>query len=205
MAGERDLRHLLEVILDTGKSPEEVCQGDPGVARRGPGSPAIRAPARGQARRPASLVLGPRRRHGATQAVDRPTASSQRLRSARRAGPGRHGCRVPGVGSAPPPPGRHQDAAGRRLCPTRRTGAIRREAEAAAGLRHANIVQVYQVGDFEGRPYFTMEFVEGGSLAEKLAGTPLAGGRAAMLLATVAEAVQAAHDRGIVHRDSEAG
>ncbi len=59
-----------------------------------------------------------------------------------------------------------------------------REAEAAAGLRHANIVQVYQVGDFEGRPYFTMEFVEGGSLAEKLAGTPLAGGLAATLLAT---------------------
>ncbi len=82
---------------------------------------------------------------------------------------------------------------------------FRREAEAAAGLRHPNIVQVYQVGDLEGRPYFTMEFVEGGSLAEKLAGAPLAGGRAAMLLATVAEAVQAAHDRGIVHRDLKPG
>ena len=80
-----------------------------------------------------------------------------------------------------------------------------REAEAAAGLRHANIVQVYHVGDFEGRPYFTMEFVEGGSLAEKLAGAPLAGGRAAALLATLAEAVQAAHDHGIVHRDLKPG
>jgi hypothetical protein len=47
---------------------------------------------------------------------------------------------------------------------------FQREAQAVAGLRHANIVQVYDVGDHEGRPYFTMEFVEGGSLAQKLAG-----------------------------------
>ncbi len=80
-----------------------------------------------------------------------------------------------------------------------------REAEAAAGLRHANIVQVYHVGDLEGRPYFTMEFVEGGSLAERLAVAPLAARRAAALIATLAEAVQAAHDRGIVHRDLKPG
>jgi serine/threonine-protein kinase len=43
---------------------------------------------------------------------------------------------------------------------------FQREAEAVAGLRHANIVQVYDVGDHEGRPYFTMEFVEGGNLAQ---------------------------------------
>jgi serine/threonine-protein kinase len=75
------------------------------------------------------------------------------------------------------------------------------EAEAEAGLRHANIVQVYDVGDHEGRPYFTMEFVEGGSLAQKLAGTPQPARRAAALLATLAEAVQVAHQGGIVHRD----
>ena len=78
---------------------------------------------------------------------------------------------------------------------------FRREAEAEAGLRHPNIVQVYDVGDLDGRPYFTMEFVEGGSLAQRLAGTPLPAGEAAALLATLAEAVQAAHDGGIVHRD----
>ena len=80
-----------------------------------------------------------------------------------------------------------------------------REAETVAGLRHANIVQVHEAGDVDGRPYFTMEFVEGGSLAEKLAGTPQPAGQAAALVATVAEAVHAAHQRGIVHRDLKPG
>src|SRR5579872_2865591 len=47
-----------------------------------------------------------------------------------------------------------------------------REARAAAGLNHPNIVQIYEVGNAEGRAFFTMEFVEGGSLAQKLAGVP---------------------------------
>ena len=50
-----------------------------------------------------------------------------------------------------------------------------REAELVAGLRHPNVVQVYDVGDLDGRPYFTMEFVEGGSLAERIAGHAAAG------------------------------
>ena len=80
-----------------------------------------------------------------------------------------------------------------------------REAETAAGLRHANIVQVHEAGDVDGRPYFTMEFVEGGSLAQKLAGTPQPAGQAAALVAAVAEAVHAAHQRGVVHRDLKPG
>jgi len=68
-----------------------------------------------------------------------------------------------------------------------------REAETVASLRHANIVQVHEAGDLDGRPYFTMEFVEGGSLAEKLAGTPQPVRHAAALVAVVAEAVHAAH------------
>jgi serine/threonine-protein kinase len=78
---------------------------------------------------------------------------------------------------------------------------FQREAEAVAGLRHANIVQVHDGGEHDGRPYFTMEFVEGGSLGQKLAGVPLPARRAAALAATLAEAVQVAHQAGIVHRD----
>jgi tetratricopeptide (TPR) repeat protein len=78
---------------------------------------------------------------------------------------------------------------------------FQREAEAVAGLRHPNIVQVYDVGDSDGRPYFTMEYVEGGSLAHQLAGAPQPARQAAQLVATLAAAVQAAHARGIVHRD----
>jgi WD40 repeat protein len=78
---------------------------------------------------------------------------------------------------------------------------FRLEAEAIAALRHPNIVQVHDVGDADGRPYFTMEYLEGGSLAQKLAGTPQPAHEAAALLATLAEAMHAAHQAGIVHRD----
>jgi serine/threonine-protein kinase len=76
-----------------------------------------------------------------------------------------------------------------------------REAETLAGLRHPNIVQVHEAGDVDGRPYFTMEYVEGGSLAQQLAGTPQPARQAAVSVAHVAEAVEMAHRGGIVHRD----
>lgn len=76
-----------------------------------------------------------------------------------------------------------------------------REAEAAARLQHPNIVPVYDVGDHAGRTYFTMEFVEGGTLADQLAGVPQPAHQAAELLATLADAVHAAHQSQIVHRD----
>jgi len=80
-----------------------------------------------------------------------------------------------------------------------------REAETVAGLHHANIVHVHEAGDVDGHPYFTMEFVEGGSLAQKLAVMPQPACQAAALVAGVAEAVHAAHQRGIVHRDLKPG
>jgi eukaryotic-like serine/threonine-protein kinase len=83
----------------------------------------------------------------------------------------------------------------------RERARFQREAEAVANLRHPSIVQVYDVGDHDGCPYFTMELLEGGSLAQSLAGTPQPVQQAATLLITLAEAVQVAHQAGIVHRD----
>src|SRR5437764_307293 len=82
---------------------------------------------------------------------------------------------------------------------------FQREAEAVARLRHANVVQIHDIGDAAGRPYFTMELVDGGSLAQKLAGTPQPARQAAELAATLARAVQAAHAAGIIHRDLKPG
>jgi serine/threonine-protein kinase len=70
-----------------------------------------------------------------------------------------------------------------------------------AALHHPNIVQIYDVGDVNGQPYFTMELVEGGNLAEHVQGAPQPARQAAALVATLAEAIQAAHQSGIVHRD----
>jgi serine/threonine-protein kinase len=82
---------------------------------------------------------------------------------------------------------------------------FQREAEAVAALRHPNIVQVYDVGDSDGQLYFTMEYVEGGSLAAKVAGTSQPIDQAVQWSATMARAVQEAHARGIIHRDLKPG
>ena len=82
---------------------------------------------------------------------------------------------------------------------------FQREAQVVAGLRHANIVQVYDVGDDDGCPFFTMELLEGGSLVQALAGTPQPARHAAALLVMLAQAVQVAHESGIVHRDLKPG
>ncbi len=82
---------------------------------------------------------------------------------------------------------------------------FQREAQVVAGLRHANIVQVYDVGDHDGCPFFTMELLEGGSLLQALAGTPQPAQQVAALVVMLAEAVQVAHQAGIVHRDLKPG
>jgi WD40 repeat protein/serine/threonine protein kinase len=78
---------------------------------------------------------------------------------------------------------------------------FRAEAEAAARLQHPNIVSVYEVGEQDGRAYCAMEHVDGGSLAQRLAGTPQAPQLAAQLVETLARAAHYAHEHGIVHRD----
>ncbi|MBX9625058.1 MAG: serine/threonine protein kinase, partial [Gemmataceae bacterium] len=78
---------------------------------------------------------------------------------------------------------------------------FRREAEAAARLRHPHIVTVYDVGEQDGCPYLALEYVPGGTLARRLAGAPLAAGEAAGLVETLARAVDHSHRAGVVHRD----
>jgi tetratricopeptide (TPR) repeat protein/tRNA A-37 threonylcarbamoyl transferase component Bud32 len=75
------------------------------------------------------------------------------------------------------------------------------EAEAVARLHHPNIVQIYDFGESDGRPFVALELLEGGSLADRLKGTTWPGRAAAELVATLASAMHAAHQAGIVHRD----
>jgi len=75
------------------------------------------------------------------------------------------------------------------------------EARAAAGLRHPNIVGIHEVGEHEGQPYYSMEYVEGRTLAELVRDGPLPAERAASYVQTVALAAHYAHSQGTVHRD----
>jgi WD40 repeat protein/tRNA A-37 threonylcarbamoyl transferase component Bud32 len=78
---------------------------------------------------------------------------------------------------------------------------FRAEAEAVARLQHANIVQIYEVGDYRGLPFFSLEFCTGGTLADHLNGQPQPPRGAAQMLLILAKAIHAAHEKGIIHRD----
>ncbi len=78
---------------------------------------------------------------------------------------------------------------------------FRAEAEAAARLDHPSIVPIYDVGEHDGKPFFTMKYVEGSTLARRLAEGPIAPRAAAALLAPIARAIDFAHRRGVLHRD----
>jgi WD40 repeat protein len=78
---------------------------------------------------------------------------------------------------------------------------FRTEARSAARLQHPNIVQIHEVGEYDGRPYLTLEFLDGRSLAQRLGGRPLPAGQAAQLVGTLARAMHYAHGRGVIHRD----
>lgn len=75
------------------------------------------------------------------------------------------------------------------------------EASSTAGLQHPHIVPVYEVGDIEGRPFFSMKFIDGETLGSKLADGPLPEREVAHLLAPIARAIGFAHRQGVLHRD----
>jgi eukaryotic-like serine/threonine-protein kinase len=78
---------------------------------------------------------------------------------------------------------------------------FRTEMEATAALRHPNVVSLYEIGELNGQPFFSMAYIEGGTLAARLTTGPLPPREAAGLVRDAARAVQHAHDRGILHRD----
>jgi eukaryotic-like serine/threonine-protein kinase len=78
---------------------------------------------------------------------------------------------------------------------------FRAEAHAIARLRHPNIIAIHAIGEHEGQPYLSLEFADGGSLAQRLAERPMAPREAAALVETLARAVHVAHQAGVIHRD----
>jgi WD40 repeat protein len=82
---------------------------------------------------------------------------------------------------------------------------FRNEAEAIARLQHPHIVQIYETGEHDGRPYLALEYIDGGNLRDKTRGQPQPPREAAQLIETLADAVHHAHELGIIHRDLKPG
>jgi serine/threonine-protein kinase len=199
MAGNPQVLGLLEEMLDSGKTPEEVCRDCP------------------------ELLPEVRQRWQEFQLID---AQVRTLLP----GLGTHtgtGATAPPATGLPQVPGYEVEAVlghggmgvvykARHLA-LKRTVALkmlatghphpadrarfRAEAEAVARLQHPNIVQIHEVGEAAGLPFFALEYVAGGSLAERLADQPLPPGDAARLVAALAGAMHLAHSRNLVHRD----
>ncbi len=87
-------------------------------------------------------------------------------------------------------------------------GLLRRflvEAEATARLQHPGIVQIYEVGQHDGRPFLALEYINGGTLAQWNQGRPVPSREAASIIQSLAATVQFAHEQGVVHRDLKPG
>jgi hypothetical protein len=199
MTGNTQVFGLLEEMLDSGKTPEEVCRNCP------------------------ELLPDVRQRWQEFQLIDAQIRTFL-------PGLGTHtdaGATAPPATGLPQIPGYEVEAVlGRggmgvvykaRHLALKRTVALkmlaagrshtgdrarfRAEAEAVARLQHPNIVQIHEVSEADGRPFFALEYVPGGSLAERLAGQLLPPRDTARLVAALAEAMHLAHSRNLVHRD----
>ncbi len=212
MADEQRIRQLLEEVMESGRTPEGACANDPDLL------PEVRD----RWRRIQDVQAQLDTMFPTPDPASGGSGGGRRLRAA-------EALRTGGGGGGPPDiPGYavdsilgrggmgivykathlklHRPVAIKMLllgpyASARELTGFMREAEAVAALRHPNIVQVYDVGELDGLPYFTMEYVEGGTLARKLGGAPQPAREAAGLVATLAAAVQVAHEGGIVHRD----
>jgi serine/threonine-protein kinase len=78
---------------------------------------------------------------------------------------------------------------------------FRTEMAVVSRLQHPNLIQIYEVGEFDGLPFFSMEFVDGGSLEDKLKGKPMPAREVAKTAAVLARAIHFAHRQNIIHRD----
>ena len=173
-AAIRDVQHLLEEILDSERSPEEVCRDCAELLAAGPRT--AEAVCGWSRLRWRSCFLRPESSPHPTRPWPvQPPAELPQI-------PGYDVQALLGYGGMGVvykawdlrlnrPVAIKMLLAGAYASPEERERFLR-EAEAAAGLRHPNIVQVYDLGNHDGRPYFTLEFVEGGTLAEQLGGTP---------------------------------
>ena len=79
------------------------------------------------------------------------------------------------------------------------------EAKAVAAIEHANIVKIFDIGEHDGLPYFSLEFLPGGTLATKIGGQPQPVDEAARIVEVLARAMHVAHRRKVIHRDLKPG